>query len=218
MPRAHLTITVPDGVWIGDISRRYPEASIRILAALTDAGAGVGLTEITASDTAAILEEIAASDSVVELEVLQQSSETALVQFETTVPLLLRPVQDSGVPLTMPFRLQNGQAEWELTAPQHRLSALGTQLREFGIPFTVDELHQQIEPEQLLTERQLRLVETAVEQGYYDTPRACSLTELAAETGIAKSTCSETLHRAEERIIKRFLEDLDGTAPSDSFG
>lgn len=218
MPRAQLTITVPDGVWIGDISRRYPEANIRILAALTDEGAGVGLTEITASDTAAIVDDIEASESVVELEILQQSADTVLLQFETTMPLLLLPVQDSGVPLTMPFTLEDGRAEWEITAPQHRLSALGTQLTEFGIPFTVDELHQQIEPEQLLTERQLRLVETAVEQGYYDTPRECSLTELAAETDIAKSTCSETLHRAEERIVKRFLEDLGGTASADSFG
>lgn len=216
MPRAHLTITVPDGVWIGDISRRYPEADIRILAALTDEGAGVGLAEITASDTEAILQDIEASESVVELEILQQSGETVLIQFETTMPLLLLPVQDSGVPLTMPFTLENGRAGWEITAPQHRLSALATQLTEFGIPYTVDELHQQIEPEQLLTDRQLRLIEAAVEQGYYDTPRECSLTELADETGIAKSTCSETLHRAEECIIKRFLEDLGGTA--NSFG
>ena len=49
---------------------------------------------------------------------------------------------------------------------------------------------------------------TAVDHGYYDTPRACSLTELAEEVGIAKSTCSETLHRAEETMIKQFMEDL----------
>lgn len=211
MPQANLTITIPEGIWIGDVSRAHPDSSIRILAALTGEDAGVGLAEITASDLPDVVADIQASESVTELEILQQHEETVLLQFETTMPLLLFPVQDSGVPLEMPFTIQNGQAEWEITAPQHRLSALGTQLEEFGIPFTVNEVHQHIEPKQLLTDRQLWLVQAAVEHGYYDTPRQCSLTELADELELAKSTCSETLHRAEEKIIKQFLENLDGT-------
>jgi hypothetical protein len=210
MPQANLTITIPDGIWIGDVSRTHPDAKVRILAALAGEDTGVGLAEITASDVPDVVADIQADDSVTELEILQQYEETVLLQFETTMPLLLFPVQDSGVPLTMPFTIQNGQAEWEITAPQHRLSALGTQLEEFGIPFTVNEIHQHVEPEQLLTDRQLRLVQDAVKHGYYDTPRQCSLTELAAELDLAKSTCSETLHRAEEKIIKQFLENLNG--------
>ncbi len=57
---------------------------------------------------------------------------------------------------------------------------------------------------------------TAVEEGYYDTARTCSLTELAGEVGIAKSTCSETLHRAEETVIKQFIEDLPTPIESDT--
>ncbi|SFR69963.1 Predicted DNA binding protein, contains HTH domain [Halogeometricum rufum] len=209
MPRAHLTLTIPDGVWIGDVTRAHPQATVRILSALTGDDAGVGLAEITAEELQSVVADVQDSDSVVELEILQQYGNTVLLQFETTMPLLLLPVQDSGVPLTMPFTIEDGQAEWELTAPQHRLSELGTQLEEFGIPFTVDEIRQQIEPEQLLTDRQLRLVVAAAERGYYDTPRECSLTELAESEGLAKSTCSETLHRAEEQIIKEFLENLD---------
>lgn len=212
MPQANLTITIPNGIWIGDVSRAHPNASIRILSALTGEDAGVGLAEITASDLQDVVADIQDSASVTELEILQQYENTVLVQFETTMPLLLLPVQDSGVPLTMPFTIENGQAEWDITAPQHRLSELGTQLDEFGIPFTVNEVHQNIEPTQLLTDRQLRLVNAAVEHGYYDTPRRCSLTDLAEELELAKSTCSETLHRAEEKIIKQFIENLDEAA------
>jgi predicted DNA binding protein len=209
MPRATITITIPDDIWIGEISREYPDASIRILAALTDGETGVGLTEITANDVEDVVADVRADESVTELEILQQYERTALLQFETTVPLLLRPVQDSGVPLTMPFTIREGRAEWEVTAQQDRLSALGAQLEEFGIPFTVNEVRERIESEQLLSDRQVRLVTAAVDHGYYDTPRRCSLTELAAELDIAKSTCSETLHRAEDKIITRFVETLD---------
>jgi len=57
----------------------------------------------------------------------------------------------------------------------------------------------------VLTERQRRLVSLAAERGYYDTPRECTLTDLADAAGVSKSTASTTLHRAEEQIVKRFL-------------
>lgn len=208
MPQANLTITIPRGVWIGDISRDHPDVGIRILAALTGEDAGVGLIEISSPDVDEILEDIRTSESVTEFEVLQRTEDTVLLQFETTMPLLLLPIHDSGVPLTMPFTIRDGNAQWEITAPQSRLSELGTQLEEFGIPFTVNEIHQHIEPEQLLTDRQLRLVTAAADHGYYDTPRRCSLTDLADELELAKSTMSETLHRAEEQIIKQYLDNL----------
>ena len=208
MPRAELTLTIPEDVWIGSLSRSYPAAEFRILAAVPGGDTGVGLAEITAEDLVGVLGEMDDSESVTSLEILQQWEDTALVQFETDDPLLLSPIQGSGIPLEMPFRLTDGEARWEITAPQERLSALGQQLEEFGIPFHVERVSQHVETDQLLTQRQLDLVEAAVEQGYYDTPRDCSLTDLTEEVDIAKSTCSETLHRAEEKIIKEFVEEL----------
>ena len=206
MPRAQLTLTLPKSVWIGDLSREYPHVRVKILAALADDGLGVGLAELSARSLDEFLEAMAAADAVTELEILQRSDGEALVQFETTEPLLLLPLQGSGVPLEMPFVLQDGDAEIEVTAPQERLSALGQQLEQFGIRFNVDVLRQRIEREQVLTETQQRIVETAVDAGYYDTPRECTLTELAERMDMAKSTCSETLHRAEEAIVKRYVE------------
>ncbi|NLV09965.1 helix-turn-helix domain-containing protein [Halomicrobium sp. HM KBTZ05] len=208
MPRAELTLTIPEEVWIGSLSRSYPDAEFRILAAVPGEESGVGLTEITADELVAILGEMDETEAVTSLEILQRWEDTALVQFETSDPLLLFPVQGSGIPLEMPFRLSDGEARWEITAPQERLSALGQQLEEFGIPFHVERVSQHVETEQLLTGSQLELIQAAVENGYYDTPRDCSLTELASEVGIAKSTCSETLHRAEEKIVKEFVEEL----------
>lgn len=207
MPRARLTLTIPEGVWIGDISRRHPDAAFRVLAALTDdGGGGTGLVEIRAPDADAVVAALRSADEVVELTCLQCGDREALVQFETTFPLLLLPVQGSGTPLELPFTLEDGRAVWEVKAPRDRLSALGEQLDEFGIPFQVDFVRREVETEQLLTDRQLRLLTRAEERGYYDTPRGCSLTELADELGMAKSTASETLHRAEGKVIKQFLQ------------
>ena len=58
MPRAKLTLTIPEGVWIGDLSRDYPQARFRILSALPGEESGVGLLEVSAPDLVAVLREI----------------------------------------------------------------------------------------------------------------------------------------------------------------
>lgn len=214
MPRAKFTLTIPEDIWIGDVSRAHPDTTFEILSALPAENGGVGLVELTTPDLTQVLAEIEEYDSIVELDVLQRHEETAVIQFETTMPLLLLPIQGSGIPLQMPFTIQDGNARWEITTPHHRLSELGEQLREFGISYTIEEVSQQLELEQLLTNKQSRLIQQAIERGYYDTPRRCTLTELAEEMEIAKSTCSEILHRAEGKIIKEFADGMpDRTSP-----
>ncbi|WP_259517754.1 helix-turn-helix domain-containing protein [Halanaeroarchaeum sp. HSR-CO] len=207
MPRATLTITVPGTVWIGAISREYPDARFRILSAIPGEDTGVGLVEITASTLSEVVQAVDETTEVEQLNLLKRHEDTALVQFETTDPLLLFPIMSSGIPLEMPFDIVDGKAVWEVTTSQDRLSELGDQLDAFGIQFTVEEIHYHLQTEQLLTERQESLVDRAIELGYYDTPRECTLTELAEDVGLAKSTCSETLHRAEGKIVKEFQID-----------
>ncbi|WP_436924253.1 helix-turn-helix domain-containing protein [Halosimplex amylolyticum] len=209
MPRAKLEITVPDSVWIGDLSRNNPDAQFEILTVFPKGEGGVALTEITADAVEEVVLDMDEYDAVTNTDFLQRTDETALVQFETSNPVLLLPVRNAGTPLELPFTVVDGSVTWEVTAPRDRLSTLGDQLRQFGIDFEVLAVRQEMETEQLLTPKQHRLVRTAVEEGYYDTPRECTLTELAEEADIAKSTCSETLHRAEEKIVKEFTDDAD---------
>ena len=39
---------------------------------------------------------------------------------------------------------------------------------------------------------------------FHDTPRRCTLTELAKKLDVSTATASNVLHRAEEQIIKEF--------------
>ena len=218
MPQARLRLTIPEEVWIGRLTREFPDATFRILAALSGDDAGVGLAELTGENPGGLLQEMQGLEDVTSIDVLKHTDGKVLVQFETTMPLLLLPARDSGVPLEMPFEIQDGTAVWEVTAPSDHLSELGTQLEAFGISFSVDYVQQRLSDDELLTERQQRIIFTAIEKGYYDTPREASLTELADALDIAKSTASETLHRAEEKIIKRFVDELSsdvGTTSED---
>lgn len=208
MPRATLSVTIPESVWIGALSRAYPESSFEILTVFPQETGGVALAEITADNVGEVVLELDDHEEVVTTDVLQRTDDTALVQFETSEPVLLLPVRNAGTPLDLPFTVVDGRVTWEITAPRSRLSTLADQLREFGISFDVVSIHQEMETEQLLTPKQRQLIDAAVAQGYYDTPRDCTLTELADALDIAKSTCSETLHRAEEKVVKQFVEEM----------
>jgi len=220
MPTASLTITVPDDIWIGTLSRKYDDAAFEILTAFPKERGGVALAEITASDPGDLVAAMTAFESVKAVELLQETDETALLQFETSDPILLLPLKEAGTPFELPFTIHNGQVSWEITASQDRLSALADQLREFGLACDVRSVTHEVETSRLLTDRQTEIVKTAVEAGYYDTPRKTTLTELAARLGLAKSTCSETLHRAEEKIVKQFAAEVvdvdpDPVSPTD---
>lgn len=205
MPEAKLTLTIPERAWPGEVTRAYPAARIRILAAMAEPESGVGLAEIAAADIDAVIDDIRDHPSVDSMEVLQRTSGDSLVQFRTELPLLLFAARDSGLPLELPFEIRDGEATWTLTASQESISALGDQFSALGITYNVDYLRPNVGgTDDLLTARQQTLVAQAIEEGYYDTPRDCSLTELANSVGLAKSTASETLHRAEERIMKEF--------------
>ena len=210
MALATLTVTVPDSVWIGTISRRYPDTCLRILSAIPGQESGVGLVEVTSDSVTAIVDSFESATDVIDLDVLKRHENTALIQFETSDPMLLFPIMSSGIPLEMPFDLVDGEAVWDVKTSQQRLSELGEQLDGFGIEYTVDAISRRLDHDELLTDHQRTLVERAIELGYYATPRECTLTELAEDVDIAKSTCSETLHRAEGAIITAYGErDFD---------
>ncbi|MFA9415613.1 helix-turn-helix domain-containing protein [Natrinema sp. HArc-T2] len=212
MAHATLTITMPEEIWIQQLSTAYPESTFRVLAAVPGPESGFALVRITGQTVTAVIEAMADHSQLTELTIVQQADSEATVHFETTAPLLLVSSQESGVPIELPVEIVDGEATVEVTGSRERLADLAKQLERFGFQYRIENVSERLHESQLLSERQLEVVVAAVEAGYYDTPRRCSLTELAARLDIAKSTCSETLHRAEEAMIKRFVAELPGVA------
>jgi predicted DNA binding protein len=207
MPHAELTVTLPPAVWIGAISREFPDATFRVLSAVPREEDGFGLVEVRTDEPDAVVAWMEAADAVTAVEPIRRESDVVVVQFETSQPLLLASVQASGVPLSLPVEIQNGQARLELTASRDRIAALGEAFDDLGVTYSLDRLYESVEAAAPLTEKQRETLLAALEQGYYDTPRDTTLSELADELGMANSTLSELLHRAEESVVKAFVAD-----------
>lgn len=212
MTQARLRIDIPEGPWIADVSRAYPEASFTVLSAFPadedGSQKGLGLVTIEAEDLESILAKIADHETIIECSVLQESVDRATIQIQTSTPMILLAAKRSGIPVEMPVEIRDGTARVDVSSPHDRLSTLGEELEALGLDFEVEYVQDRLHLEQLLTTRQRELLDAALEAGYYDTPRTCTLTELAESVGLAKSTCSEILHRTEEIIVKEFADQL----------
>ena len=208
MPEAKMSAQVPESMWVREVSTNHPETVFRVVSALPGDGHGVGVIEIDGEGYEEVLKEIPKQETVSKTEVLWKNDEQkkALIQVRTDEHLILQRASRSEVPIEMPFEIQDGIGEWTLRASHESLSELGSAFDSMGMEYDIEYLRDLGDEEEFLTEKQRKVIEVAHELGYYDTPREVSLSEVADELGIAKSTCSETLHRAEGKIMDRFLE------------
>ncbi|WP_418284608.1 helix-turn-helix domain-containing protein [Halorubrum sp. DTA46] len=208
MPHARLLVDLPDGPWIADISREFPDAGFRVLTAVPGEGAGFALVRITARDVDEVLARMREHGTLASVSVMAADGDVATVRIETDAPLLLLAARRSGLPIEMPLDVEAGVAQVEVTGEHGRVAALGRQLDELGLTFDVERVRQRVDPRRLLTDRQRELLFAAVDLGYYDVPRRATLTEVADHVGIAKSTCSELLQRVERAVVHEFVDGL----------
>lgn len=63
-----------------------------------------------------------------------------------------------------------------------------------------------VNPATALSDRQREALETALDMGYYESPRAATHEEIAAELGCAPNTASEHLQKGEAKLVKAGME------------
>lgn len=209
MPHAQLKFKPPENAGPFRFTTEHPDSEPRILSAHpTEDGLLVILEAMVTDPTtlAHLFDGIAIHPSH---EVLHEDERVVLIQYELPfVPPPYRALFSSENLPQFPYIIRDGWTICELTTSHERLSRFTDELKATGFRCEVVSLTQSTTPSTLLTERQQQLITTAVERGYYDTPRTCSLTDLAAELTISKSTASEIVHRAEGKIIREFDTQL----------
>lgn len=210
MPRAQVKFK-PPGPQLGGpfrLSSEYPDGEFRILSAHPTEEGLLVVLEATMADPTVVLDRFrdVPKSRVPSYDVLHEDEQTVLLQFQLPfVPSPYRAIFASGNLPQFPYTIEDGWMVSELTTSHERLSQFRDELAETGFAFEIVRVTQSIDPTDLLTDRQRRFVTEAIERGYYDTPRQCSLTDFAAAIEVSKSTASVVLHRAEETIVKEFF-------------
>lgn len=211
MTEARFRMELPPDLWITDVSTSYPSATFRLLT-----GAPVGervleLGEVTSSNPEAVSDGIQGHADVVEYKQLYIEDRTAIAQYETTEQQLYEFLGESSLPPEFPLVVEDGEMEFDVTATRNQFEAMGTALDESGYEYEILSVVEERNPESLLTDRQRECLTVAFRKGYFEVPRGCTLEDVAEETGVDKSTASETIRRGSSRIIEWFLV---GSAPT----
>lgn len=210
MPQIQLKLdgTAVDG-WLATISTEFPDAEFRLLATqLRDEGAFVILEVMTPMGDALVC-QFENTPEVRSFEVFHTDEQIVLLQFMTSATKTYDPLRRSKNISIYPTILRDGWFSVKLAASHNQLSKYTDELAAAGIPYRVLSLTQSYDSSELLTDRQWHVMSEAVERGYYDTPRDCTVTELAETFDIHKSAASRLLHRAESRIIKKFVTEAE---------
>lgn len=207
MARANLVVQLSEGGWAHTVSTQFPETELELLALEPGEMECFQLVRVSASEPDRPVRLMRDSGGFRSFSVVQQAAGATVVRFRSETPLTVFCLHRASIPFEPPLTCRNGRASLQATAPDTAISELTDYFDQYGLRFEVESLRQEIDVETLLTPRQRDLVLTAVEAGYYDTPRDCTLTELATAADVAKSTASETLHRAEGAIVRAFVGD-----------
>jgi predicted DNA binding protein len=208
MPRVQLRVNgAPVEDWLADASIEFPDTEFKILATLPIDDSLFEIVEVTTPDRDALVRHFEDAPEVRSYEVVHTDEQMVLIQFMIPVSETYNALRASGIPLRYPTRLQEGWFSKEITASQERLAEYTVELDAADIPYQVMSLTQSHDSNALLTERQWDFITAAVKQGFYNTPRDCTLTELAETLDINISAMSRLRQRAESRIIQEFVAE-----------
>jgi len=213
--RVRFRIEPPEGSWTADVSRAFPDATLRMKGVTTDGDTGFALLAIGGPRREGTVEALRAHEAVDDAEAIATGAHETTAYVAADTPCFVSAARRSGLPIDPPVEVVDGEASLEVVGDRDRIALLTERFGEAGTAFDIERVGgRSPDAGRILTDTQRELVAAALDAGYYDTPRACTLTELAERQGIAKSTCSETLQRAEGRLIKRSARQFAGVDAS----
>jgi hypothetical protein len=206
MPAVELSLSMPETTWIHDITTAYPTVDFRVLTILVSNGTGHGVVEVESTHPSEILVSLQDKADLAQVDLISVGNTRAVFQIETEETGILEPLTAAGVPLETPIHITDGTAQWEFTTSQDRLSSLSTHLEQSGLEYQVEYVGYDgpstAATEPNLTDRQAEVFAAAYALGYFEIPRRASVEDVAAETGVTKSTASDTLRRAVRNLVE----------------
>jgi len=114
-------------------------------------------------------------------------------------------MQDSGCFVESASAKPGGIVVWNLISPDvDAVNRLVESLKDTGRIARVQSTHDR-DSRKALTYHQMRNLQLAFEQGYYDIPQRTTLEQLVPMAGCSKSTLNVILRRAERKLLADYL-------------
>lgn len=187
---------------------------------------GLLAIEVAADDYGDVIDIVREHESTTSVDVLERYpiggvdrlSATLLIRSQHLEDTPLQLLLDEGfMPLGGFGELYNRTERFDLLLTNREdLAAAVALLERFGpvrIESVSSDFHRQTTPSvtewsklfETVTPRRRRVLNEALDAGYFDIPRGATLKEIADDLGIAKTTASQHLRKAEKNIMRFFI-------------
>ncbi|HEX9429052.1 MAG TPA: helix-turn-helix domain-containing protein [Candidatus Bathyarchaeia archaeon] len=204
-----LQLKAPEN-WVSEVTSKHP-STIRILDCKPgDSKDGIRqLVEITADPKAleSVVDEVRGSPLVKEAYIVETKRGKVIGSLLTESVLCGMLMSSNAFCRTCLFHSKSkpdGSVEWTLALTgREALTDLLDRLKKEKIDVKIVRLTSVADVE-TLTAHQRSIVQTALEEGYFDYPRRISLRQLAKRAGVSSATVSEVLRRAEKKILSTY--------------
>ena len=201
-----IEVRLPEGHWSGDVSRQRPEAVLRIEETMP-LGRGRGTAKISSSNE--LIDELNAHSGIDDVRNL--GSYRYEVDIAPKGGGYIKEVREVGVIPQSPFEVRDGWVDWTIECSAEKSRELVQLLREGGVPYRV--ISTRSTGSRMLTPKQRPIFDSALNEGYWDTPRRITLSALAELLGLSKSTLSVHLHNIEGIVLNSFADDVRRNSP-----
>lgn len=196
---------VPNDAWVAEVSRAYPDATLRLLAGIQRGDTAVELGESYSADPEGLVAATESHPDILSLERLEMTDRRSFTTYETTDTGLYAFFRGASIPPEFPITVTDGWFEFDFTGTREDFERLRTVLEGADRPFELVSLVEDLETGQPLTTRQREVLEVALRNGYFAVPRNCTLADVAASLDIDRSTASRIIRRGQARLMERQL-------------
>ncbi len=201
-----IKVRLPEGHWSGDVSRLRPEAILRIEETMP-LSKGRGTAKLSSSiDLAAELLSHTGIDDLRHLGVNRYE-----VDIAPKGGGYIKPITETGVIPQSPFEVRDGWVDWTIECVSQKGFELVQKLKQSDIPYRV--VSTRSTNSRMLTSRQRTIFDSAMNEGYWETPRRITLTKLAELLGVSKSTLSVQLHKIEGIVLNSYADKIRRNSP-----
>lgn len=158
-------------------------------------------------DSQKLIEEIRKSPSIVQSDVASVGSNRIVGAVTSKECKVCAVIMDSkaGYFVGPAVSDRNSQMSYKLFMGGDAIPKFLQTLHNKGIDYKISDISK-ISTRRALTPKQEKVLKSALDLGYYDYPKRISTEQLAETVGLAASTVTEILRRAERRIISGYFE------------
>ena len=203
------TFPIPDEKWLAKFSRSYPLLQFRLLSLLPlSKNQGYCLLQIEGTNLDKFWEKFAPSYEETKYHLIFKDDNSIALNIVIEDTWVLNMIMEAQAVLHFPIIVHDGIALFELIAPRVKIEQMFSHSNWKKLNISIKQTGRYC-ASSILSPRQSEILTKALTNGFFETPRGISLSDLAKDFGISPTALSGNLRRINKKLGENYLNAFD---------